>query len=164
MYARIICGTWGEWICSYALLFFARKHIVHVGKCTVTATKAHRRAQAGWTSTTTRRRAHRTALFTAARNPAACIYFSAFRRMRLTHSTVVSKEYAKQCWEGKRRNDACSLKNTPKKANWKESIRRNKQIRGRFRSSKERRPRDASALSVLFGVDRGQVFVPWFTQ
>ena len=47
--------------------------------------------------TSTERRAHRTAHFTAARNPAACIYFGAFRRMRLTHSAVVSKAYVKKC-------------------------------------------------------------------
>ena len=145
------------------VLFISRKISWPLEKA-VTSTKEQRTTQSRYTTTSTEGRVHRAAHFTAAGKPAACIYFYAFRRMQLTHSTVVSKEYAKQCREGKRRNDACSLKNTPKKANWKESIRRNKQIRGRFRSSKERRPRDASALSVLFGVDRGQVFVPWFTQ
>ena len=57
----------------------------------VTATKEQRPAQAGCTTTTTERRAHRTAHFTAARNPAACIYFIAFRGMRFTDSAVVSK-------------------------------------------------------------------------
>ena len=47
-----------------------------VGKSKVTATKEQRTAQASRTTTTTERRAHRTAHFTAARNPAAA-YISA---------------------------------------------------------------------------------------
>ena len=78
-------------MCSDAVLFISQKHIVHVGKSKVTATKEQRTAQAGCTTTTTERRAHRTAHFTAARNPAACIYFIAFRGMRFTDSAVVSK-------------------------------------------------------------------------
>ena len=63
-------------------VYFSKTYIVHVGKSKVTATKEQRTAQAGCTTTTTERRAHRTAHFTAARNPAACIYFIAFRGMR----------------------------------------------------------------------------------
>ena len=73
------------------VLFISEKNIVDVGKSKVAATKEQREAQAGCTTTSTERRAHRTAHFTAAKNPAACIYFSSFRRMRFTHSAVVSK-------------------------------------------------------------------------
>ena len=38
---------------------------------------------------------------TAARKPTACKYFSAFRRMRLTHSAVVHKVYVKKCREAR---------------------------------------------------------------
>ena len=69
--------------------FISEKNIVDVGKSKVTATKEQRTAQAGCTMTTTERRAHRTANFTAARNSAAYIYFIAFRRTWLTHSAVV---------------------------------------------------------------------------
>ena len=51
-------------MCSYAFLRISQKHIVHVGKSKVTATKEQRTAQAGCTTTTTERRAHRTAHFT----------------------------------------------------------------------------------------------------
>ena len=57
-------------------VYFSKTYSVHVGKA-VTATKEQRTAQAGCTTTTTERRAHRTAHFTAARNPAACMYFIA---------------------------------------------------------------------------------------
>ena len=79
-------------MCSYAL-FISQKHIVivHVGKSKVTVTKEKRTTQAGCTTTTTERRAHRKAHLTAARNPAACIYFIAFGGMRFTHSAVGSK-------------------------------------------------------------------------
>ena len=72
--------------------FISKKIIVAVGKIKVTTTKEQRTSRvrndqhrAACT------RAHRTAHFTAGRNPAACIYFSAFRRMQFTHSAVVSK-------------------------------------------------------------------------
>ena len=60
-------------------------------KSEVTATKEQRTPQAGSTTTSTERRAYLTAHFTAARNPAARIYFIDFRGMRLTHSAVVSQ-------------------------------------------------------------------------
>ena len=75
------------------VLFVSRKSIVDVGKSKVTATKEQRTTQAGGTTTSTERHAHSTAHFTVARNPAASIYISAFRRMRFTHSAVVSKAY-----------------------------------------------------------------------
>ena len=54
------------------VLFVSRKSIVDVGKSKVTATKEQRTAQTGGLhNDTTKRRAHRTAHFTAARNPAA---------------------------------------------------------------------------------------------
>ena len=53
------------------VLFISGKNIVDVGKSKVTATKEQRTAQAGRTTTTTERRAHRIAHFTAAKNPAA---------------------------------------------------------------------------------------------
>ena len=68
------------------------KKIVAVEKSKVMIRKEQRTARAGRTPTSTERRAHRTAHFAAARNPATCIYFSAVRRMRLTQSAVVSKE------------------------------------------------------------------------
>ena len=53
-------------------------------------------AQAAYTTTSiARRRTHGTAHLVAARIPAACVYFSAFRRMRLSHTAVVSKAYKK---------------------------------------------------------------------
>ena len=73
------------------------KNIVAVGKSEVTTTKEQRpHRKSGRATTTTERLAHRTAHFTAARKPTACIYFGAFRRMRITHSAVVSKEYVKE--------------------------------------------------------------------
>ena len=77
------------------VLFISQKNIVAVGKRKVTTTKEQRTTQAGCTTTSTEGRAHSAAQFTAARKPAACMYFSAFRRMRLTHSAVVSKAYVK---------------------------------------------------------------------
>ena len=87
--------------------------------------KKRRTTQAGCTTASTERRAHRTAHFTAARKPTASQFFSAFRRMLLTHSAVVSKAYVEKCREVKRSNDACSVKKTQKRANW--------QIRERLR-------------------------------
>ena len=91
------------------------------------------------------------------------MYFSAFRRMRLNHSAVVSREHV-ELWNIKRSNDACSEKLTkkeqaasrvsvgPKKV---ESDQKKKNavwiVRGEA-------PRDASPVSVIFGVDRAQVF------
>ena len=51
--------------------------------------------------TGTERRAHRTVHFTAARKPTACKYFSAFRRMQLSHIAVVSKAYVEKCREAR---------------------------------------------------------------
>ena len=79
----------------HIVLFISKKKIVTVGKSKVTTTKEQRTTQAGRTTTSTEGRARRTTHFTAARKPAACIYFSAFCRMRLTHSAVVSKANAK---------------------------------------------------------------------
>ena len=141
------------------VLFISQKQIVVVGKSKVTTTKEQRATQAGCTATSTERRAHRTAHFTAARKPTACIFFSAFRRMRLTHSAVVSKAYVKTDREAKRSNNASSVKNTQERAIYKKSIRRTKRTGQRYRSSKERCPRDGSPLSVIVGVDRGHVLV-----
>ena len=77
------------------VLFISQESIVAVGKSKVTSTKEQRTTQAWCKTTSIEGRVHRTAHFTAARKPAACIYFSAFRRMRLTHSTVVRKAYVK---------------------------------------------------------------------
>ena len=96
------------------VLFISKKNIVTVGKSKVTTTKVQRATQAGCTTTSAEGRAHRTAHFTAARKPAACIYFSTFRRLWFTHSAVVSKAYVKKCREPKRSNDACSEKDTKK--------------------------------------------------
>ena len=77
------------------VLFISQKNIVAVGKSKVTTTKEQRTTQAWCATSSTETRAHRTAHFTATRKPASCIYFSAFSRMRLTHSAVVSKAYVK---------------------------------------------------------------------
>ena len=61
--------------------------------------------------------------------------------------------------EPKRSNDASSEKWTQKRENCKQSMHRTNQVRERFRSFQERRPRDESPVSVVFGVDRGQVLV-----
>ena len=109
--------------------------------------------QAACTTTSTERCAHCTAHFSSredSRSLYTAVYISAFRRMRHTHSAVVCKAY--------RSNDACSEKLTRKRASCQQSIRRTKKRRVRFGSSEERRPRDASPVSVVFGVDRGQVF------
>ena len=66
-----------------------------VGKNKATTRKEQRTTETGCTANRTDRRANRTAHFTAARKSAACIYFSAFRQMRLAHSAVVSKAYVK---------------------------------------------------------------------
>ena len=73
-------------MCPYAFfLFVSEKSIVAVGKKNkVTTTKEQRTAQAGCTTTRTERRAHRTAQLYSSQDPAACIYFGAFRRMRFT--------------------------------------------------------------------------------
>ena len=65
-----ICG--GR-MCSYTFCLFLKKNIVAVVKSKVTTTKEQRRTQAGRTTTSTEGRAHRTAFFTAARKPAACV-------------------------------------------------------------------------------------------
>ena len=78
------------------ILFISPKIAVAVGKGKVKTTKQQRtEQQAGCTTTTTERRAHRAAHFIAARNPAACIYFSTFRWMRLAHSTAISEAFVK---------------------------------------------------------------------
>ena len=73
------------------VLFISPNIIVAVGKSKVTTTKEQRTAQAGCTTTSTERRAHRTA---------HCLQqpgnFSAFRQMRFTHSAVVSKAQVKK--------------------------------------------------------------------
>ena len=73
------------------VLSISGTNIVDVGKSEATATKEQRTAQAGCPTTSTGRRAHRTGALTAARNPAACLYIGAFRRMRFTLSAVVNK-------------------------------------------------------------------------
>ena len=78
------------------VLFISPQNVVDFGKSKATSTKEPRTAQAGCTTTSTERRAHRTAHFTAARNPAACIYFSACARVRFTHRAVISKAYVKK--------------------------------------------------------------------
>ena len=101
-------------------------------------------------------------LYTAARTPAACVYFSAFRRMRLTHSAVVSNAYVCKNNVGKLGEETtlCSVKKTLKKGtNRRKSIRRSKQIKGRFSLRGGARAMHPSPLSVIFGVDRGQVLV-----
>ena len=141
------------------VLFYFSKKYRGLWKKQVTTTEEQRTKQAGCTTTGTEERAHGTAPFTAARKPAACIYFSAFRRMQLTHSAVVSKAYVKKCREPIFINESTTpgrKKKTQKRPNCKQSIRRTKQIRERFRSSRERRPRDASPVSVVY---RGQVLV-----
>ena len=131
-----------------------------VGKNKATTRKEQRTTETGCTANRTDRRANRTAHFTAARKSAACIYFSAFRQMRLAHSAVVNKAYVKNVhMEPKRSNDASSEKWTQKRENCKQSMHRTNQVRERFRSFQERRPRDESPVSVVFGVDRGQVLV-----
>ena len=86
-----------RWITVFVrVLFISQKNLVPVGKSKVKDNKEQRTTQAGCTTTNTEGRAHRTAHFTAAGKPTACIYFGAFRRMRLTHSAVVSKAYAKK--------------------------------------------------------------------
>ena len=73
------------------VLHMSQKQIVVIGKSEVTTKNDQGTNQAGCTTTSTERRAQRTASFTAAGKATACIYFSAFRRMRLTHSAVMSK-------------------------------------------------------------------------
>ena len=73
------------------VLFYFSKEYRGLWKKQVTTTEEQRTKQAGCTTTGTEERAHGTAPFTAARKLAACTYFSAFRRMQLTHSAVVSK-------------------------------------------------------------------------
>ena len=72
--------------------------------------------------------------------------------------------YSQCCGEPERSSDSCSEEKTQKRANCKQSIRWTKQIEERFRLFKERRPRDASPVSVVFGVDRDQVLVSRFEQ
>ena len=85
------------------------------------------------------------------------VYFIVFRRMRLTHSAVVNKAYVKR-WN-------LNEVTTPARNNWhkqEQAASRSsvepKIERVRFGSCEERRPRDASPVSVVFGVDRGRVF------
>ena len=73
------------------VVYVSSKFVVNVEKSKVTATQEQRTTLAGCTTTSTDRGAHYTAHFTAAGNPAACIHFSAFRRMRFTDSAVVCK-------------------------------------------------------------------------
>ena len=75
------------------VFFISQKQIVAVGKSNHDNKRTTNSASS--TTTSTERRAHRTAHLTAAGKPTASIYFNAFRRMRLTHSTVVSKAYVK---------------------------------------------------------------------
>ena len=95
-----------------SVLFIYQKPIEAVGKSKDT-TKEQRTTQAGCTTTSTERRARRNAQFTKASKPTASIYFSVFRRIRLTHSAIVCKAYAKNVpWEPQRSNDAYSGKKT----------------------------------------------------
>ena len=79
------------------VLFYFSKKYRGLWKKQVTTTEEQRTKQAGCTTTGTEERAHGTAPFTAARKPAACIYFSAFRRKRFTYNAVVSQAEVKKC-------------------------------------------------------------------
>ena len=139
-------------------VYFSKKSSIRGGWKTKSqrTTKEQQTAQATRTTTRTERHAHRTEHFLAARNPASCTYFSAFRQMRLTHSAVVSKAYAKLARHMKK-----NYHGETARENWhkKEQTARRASIRRIrrecFGSSEERRPRDASPVSVVFGVDRG---------
>ena len=72
--------------------------------------------QAACTMTSTERCATRTAHFSSSEDSPSlhtAVYFGAFRRMRLNHSAVVSKEHVEK-WSVKRINDASSEKLTKK--------------------------------------------------
>ena len=118
--------------CARTCFVYFSKKIVAVGESKVTTTKEQRTTQAGCTTTSAEGRAHLTAHFTAAKEPPACIYFSAFRRMRLTHSAVISKTYVKKNVGNLNEATTPARKNIQKRANCKRSIRRIKQIRERF--------------------------------
>ena len=83
--------------------------------------------------------------------------------MRLTHSAVVSKGYVER-WNMGRSNDACSEKLTRKEqAASRASVGSTKVESDEKKKSvvwivRGEAPRDASPVSVIFGVDRGQVF------
>ena len=120
--------------------------------------------QAACTTTSTERCAPRTAHLSSSEDSPSlytAVYFS-FHRVRLNRSALVSKEHVER-WNIKRRNDACSEKLRkkeqtasrasvgPKKVEWDQKKNTVWIIRGEAR-------RDASPVSVFFGVDRGQVF------
>ena len=122
--------------------------------------------QAACTATTTERCAPRTAHFSSSEDSPSlytAVCFSAFRRMRLNHSAVVSKEHREK-WSIKRSNDACSEKLTKKEqAASRASVGPKKVESDKTKKSavwivRGEAPRDASPVSVIFGVDRGQVF------
>ena len=119
-------GTHGSyavdgWMCSCAFCLFLENKSWPLEKAKSRQRK-RQRTQAACTTTSTKRRVHCTVHFTAARKPTACICFSAFRRMRLTHSAVVSKAYVEKCREAKRSSNACSVKKIQKRANCKKTI------------------------------------------
>ena len=80
----IICGTQDGCARTRFVYFSIKITYVAVGKRKVMTTKEQRTAQAACTTISTEPRAQRTAHFVAGRNPASFIYFSTFRRMRLT--------------------------------------------------------------------------------
>ena len=135
-----------------------------IGKSKVTTTQEQRTLQSGCTTTSTERCAHRTAHFIQPGIPQLAYISAPTVGCGLFTAPWLIRRNKNSPWQPKRRGDTCSEKMTQKRANYKQSIRRTKQTWGQFRSSKERRPRDASPVSVVVGVDRGQVSLSRFTQ
>ena len=149
----------------YALCLFLQDHVAvgkrkKVKRTTPPPTNStnKRRAQ----TTSTERCAHRTVHFSSSgdsRSLDTTVHFIAFRRMRLTHSAVCGKRGICRKMEPERKKRRLLEKTDTKKSMLPaEHPSDQKKKRVRFGSSEEMRPRDASPVSIVFGVDRGQVF------
>ena len=122
--------------------------------------------QAAGTTTSTERCAFRTAHFRSSEDSPSlytAVNSSVFRRVRLTHSAVVSKEYVE------RLNNKRSKRRLLGKTTKKEQAASRASVGPKKVESDQKKknavwivrgeaPRDASPVSVIFGVDRGQVF------
>ena len=98
------------------VLFISQKNIVAVGKSEVTTTKEQRTTQAGCTTASTEGRAHRTAHLQLPGNPQPAYISSPSDGCSLLTALWLARH--KKCRQPKR-SDACSEKNTQKRANCK---------------------------------------------
>ena len=113
--------------------FYSQKNVVAVEKGKVTTTKEQRTAQAGCKTTRTERCTQRKSHFAAARNPTVCTYVSTLRRMRLTHSSVVSKANVKTIYGNNINESTTAAWNiTPKREKCKQTIRQTKKVKKAF--------------------------------